>query len=216
MAVLCQQVVAGDYAFVLHTTNPVSGDKNEMMGELCVGLGEALVGNYPGRALSFTYNKATKQVSLPILLLYALCLRVCPGVCVCVCVCVSACVFVCVCVCVYVGVCVGVVCVCVRVRVRVRMCVCVSVRYVLCFCCFGTSNGVWSCVSPFFANTRGKCGRMPNALAKHYDGLHSSVNYTPKSDSHTLTAHSHTLTLTLALYSHTHATFDSTMTLHVG
>jgi len=64
MAVLCQQVVAGDYAFVLHTTNPVSGDKNEMMGELCVGLGEALVGNYPGRALSFTYNKATKQVAV--------------------------------------------------------------------------------------------------------------------------------------------------------
>jgi len=62
MAVLCQQVVAGDYAFVLHTTNPVTKDKDEMMGELCVGLGEALVGNYPGRALSFTYNKKSKQV----------------------------------------------------------------------------------------------------------------------------------------------------------
>jgi len=62
MAVLCQQVVAGDYAFVLHTTNPVSKDKDEMMGELCVGLGEALVGNYAGRALSFTYNKNSKEV----------------------------------------------------------------------------------------------------------------------------------------------------------
>jgi alpha-glucan,water dikinase len=64
MAVLCQQVVAGDYAFVLHTTNPVSNDKDEMMGEMCVGLGEALVGNYAGRALSFTYNKKSKQVSV--------------------------------------------------------------------------------------------------------------------------------------------------------
>ena len=36
---VCTQVVAGDYAFVLHTTNPVSKDKDEMMGELCVGLG---------------------------------------------------------------------------------------------------------------------------------------------------------------------------------
>jgi len=64
MAVLCQQVVAGDYAFVLHTTNPVSGAKDEVMGEICVGLGEALVGNYAGRALAFTYNKASKQVAV--------------------------------------------------------------------------------------------------------------------------------------------------------
>jgi alpha-glucan,water dikinase len=39
------QVVAGDYAFVLHTTNPVTNNKDEMMGELCIGLGEALVGS---------------------------------------------------------------------------------------------------------------------------------------------------------------------------
>ena len=64
MAVLCQQVVAGDYAFVLHTTNPVTKNTDEVLGEVCVGLGEALVGNYPGRALSFTYNKKTKEVAL--------------------------------------------------------------------------------------------------------------------------------------------------------
>lgn len=62
MAVLCQQVVAGDYAFVLHSYNPVSKDKDEVMGEMVLGLGEALVGNYPGRALSFTYNKKSKEV----------------------------------------------------------------------------------------------------------------------------------------------------------
>ena len=42
LTVACQ-VVAGDYAFVLHTTNPVTNNKDEMMGELCIGLGEALV-----------------------------------------------------------------------------------------------------------------------------------------------------------------------------
>jgi len=35
MAVLGQQVVASEYAFVLHTTNPITGNKNEMMGEVC-------------------------------------------------------------------------------------------------------------------------------------------------------------------------------------
>lgn len=64
MAVLCQQVVAGDYAFVLHSSNPVSKDKDEVMGELCIGLGEALVGNYPGRALSFTFNKKSKEIKV--------------------------------------------------------------------------------------------------------------------------------------------------------
>ena len=29
------QVVAAEYAFVLHTTNPISGAKDEMMGEVC-------------------------------------------------------------------------------------------------------------------------------------------------------------------------------------
>jgi alpha-glucan,water dikinase len=40
----------------------VSGDADEIMGEIVVGLGEALVGNYPGRALGFTVNKKTGQV----------------------------------------------------------------------------------------------------------------------------------------------------------
>jgi alpha-glucan,water dikinase len=57
MAVLVQQVVQPRYAFVLHTTNPVSGDASEIYGELVCGLGETLVGAYPGRALSFTAPK---------------------------------------------------------------------------------------------------------------------------------------------------------------
>ncbi|BDA48979.1 Alpha-glucan water dikinase, chloroplastic [Coccomyxa sp. Obi] len=53
MAVLLQQVVPAEYAFVLHTANPVTGKLGEVFGEVVVGMGEALVGNHPGRALSF-------------------------------------------------------------------------------------------------------------------------------------------------------------------
>jgi len=57
MAVLIQQVVEADYAFVIHTVNPVSGAKNEIFAEIVSGLGETLVGNYPGRAFSFSCDK---------------------------------------------------------------------------------------------------------------------------------------------------------------
>jgi alpha-glucan,water dikinase len=55
--VLVQQVVPARYSFVLHTTNPVSNDPAELYGELVFGLGETLVGAYPGRALSFSAAK---------------------------------------------------------------------------------------------------------------------------------------------------------------
>ena len=60
MAVLVQEVIEAEYAFVIHTANPFSGDRRELYGEVVVGLGETLCsGNYPGRALSFTarHNK---------------------------------------------------------------------------------------------------------------------------------------------------------------
>ena len=57
MAVLCQPVVQAQYAFVLHTTNPQTGDANEIYGEMVCGMGEALVGNFAGRALSFVAKK---------------------------------------------------------------------------------------------------------------------------------------------------------------
>ncbi len=64
MAVLIQQVVEADYAFVIHTTNPINGDANEIYAELVLGMGETLVGNYPGRAMSFVVNKATGKATL--------------------------------------------------------------------------------------------------------------------------------------------------------
>lgn len=57
MAVLCQKVVDAEYAFVIHTTNPLTNDTNEIYAEAVVGLGETLVGNAPGQALGFTVRK---------------------------------------------------------------------------------------------------------------------------------------------------------------
>ncbi|XP_021284061.1 alpha-glucan water dikinase 2 isoform X3 [Herrania umbratica] len=57
MAVLVQEVICGDYAFVIHTKNPLSGDTSEIYAEIVKGLGETLVGAYPGRAMSFIAKK---------------------------------------------------------------------------------------------------------------------------------------------------------------
>jgi alpha-glucan,water dikinase len=61
MAVLIQPVVPADYAFVIHTANPSSGNQDELYAEVVLGLGETLVGNFPGRALSFVFDKRTEQ-----------------------------------------------------------------------------------------------------------------------------------------------------------
>jgi alpha-glucan,water dikinase len=64
MAVLIQQVIAADYAFVIHTVNPLNGRDDEILAEVVPGLGETLVGNYPGRALGFVCNKANLELRL--------------------------------------------------------------------------------------------------------------------------------------------------------
>ncbi len=64
MAVLIQRVVEADYSFVIHTVNPFTGVKDEIYAEVVLGLGEALVGNYPGRALSFTCRKVEQEPHL--------------------------------------------------------------------------------------------------------------------------------------------------------
>eukprot|EP00262_Sarcandra_glabra_P002083 TRINITY_DN1233_c0_g2_i1.p1 TRINITY_DN1233_c0_g2~~TRINITY_DN1233_c0_g2_i1.p1 ORF type:complete len:1456 (+),score=336.06 TRINITY_DN1233_c0_g2_i1:107-4474(+) len=68
MAVLIQEIISADYAFVIHTTNPSSGDSSEIYAEVVKGLGETLVGAYPGRALSFVCKK--NGLSSPIVLGY--------------------------------------------------------------------------------------------------------------------------------------------------
>ncbi|WP_193214311.1 phosphohistidine-like domain-containing protein [Luteolibacter marinus] len=67
MAVLIQEVVAAEFAFVIHTVNPFNGDPGEIYAEVVLGLGETLVGNYPGRALSFVCKKNGGQ---PVVLAY--------------------------------------------------------------------------------------------------------------------------------------------------
>ena len=57
MAVLIQEVIEAEFAFVIHTVNPFSGNRDEVYAEVVLGLGETLVGNYPGRAMSFICPK---------------------------------------------------------------------------------------------------------------------------------------------------------------
>ena len=64
MAVLIQQIIEAEYAFVIHTQNPFTGDSRELYAEVVLGLGETLVSNYPGRALSFTIRKGESGINL--------------------------------------------------------------------------------------------------------------------------------------------------------
>ena len=61
------QVVPAEYAFVLHTANPITGARGQVFGELVHGMGEALVGNHPGRALSFKAGTGGVEVSCTVL-----------------------------------------------------------------------------------------------------------------------------------------------------
>jgi alpha-glucan,water dikinase len=64
MAVLIQPVVEAEYAFVIHTVNPASDNRDELYAEVVLGLGETLVGNYPGRALGFVWHKQLQSLSM--------------------------------------------------------------------------------------------------------------------------------------------------------
>lgn len=64
LAVLIQQVVPADYAFVIHTVNPLTGRRDELFAEVVVGMGETLVGNYPGRAMGFLCRKDDLELAL--------------------------------------------------------------------------------------------------------------------------------------------------------
>lgn len=64
MAVLLQSVIPAEYAFVLHTSNPITNARDEMCGEVVVGMGETLVGSHEGRALSFTCPASSSAVKI--------------------------------------------------------------------------------------------------------------------------------------------------------
>ena len=48
MAVLVQKIVPAEYAYVIHTTNPMTCEEEEVYVEACKGLGEVLVSDFPG------------------------------------------------------------------------------------------------------------------------------------------------------------------------
>jgi alpha-glucan,water dikinase len=64
MAVLIQQVVPAEYAFVIHTANPLTGNRDQCYAEVVLGMGETLVGNHPGRALSFLCGKSDWKIEI--------------------------------------------------------------------------------------------------------------------------------------------------------
>ncbi len=64
MAVLIQRVIEADYSFVVHTVNPFTNNNDEIYAEVVLGLGETLVANYPGRALSFSCAKGGREPRL--------------------------------------------------------------------------------------------------------------------------------------------------------
>jgi alpha-glucan,water dikinase len=71
MAVLIQRILPADYAFVLHTANPVAtsgaSESSALLGEVVVGLGETLAGSHPGRPFGFLAASASEPrvLSLP-------------------------------------------------------------------------------------------------------------------------------------------------------
>jgi len=65
MSILVQPVIDADHAFVIHTVNPSTNAVDELYAEVVQGMGETLVGNYPGRALSFTAKKSTDGAVSP-------------------------------------------------------------------------------------------------------------------------------------------------------
>ena len=64
MSVLVQKIIPAEYAFVIHTKNPIDNSKNEIFAEVVSGMGETLVGAYEGQSFSFIYNKENKNYEI--------------------------------------------------------------------------------------------------------------------------------------------------------
>jgi len=64
MSVLVQEAIDAEYAFVVHTQHPITGSDKDIYCEIVAGLGETLVGNFPGRSLGFSANKMNLSFSV--------------------------------------------------------------------------------------------------------------------------------------------------------
>lgn len=76
MSVLIQRIVPTQFSFTLKTGEPATGAQGQMSGEVVIGLGEALVGNFPGRALTFTTQQGGREVKVKTLPSKAVAFRV--------------------------------------------------------------------------------------------------------------------------------------------
>ncbi len=65
MAVLVQEMMIPEYSFIMHTINPVTGERDEVYIELAKGLGEALAaGRVPGTPYRMVCDKHTGAVRM--------------------------------------------------------------------------------------------------------------------------------------------------------
>ncbi|MFH1441634.1 MAG: sister chromatid cohesion protein PDS5, partial [Candidatus Omnitrophota bacterium] len=68
-AILIQEMIVPDYAFVIHTQNPNGVNRNELVIELVQGLGESLVSGteeFSGSPYRFIYNRSTGELFLKV------------------------------------------------------------------------------------------------------------------------------------------------------
>jgi len=61
ISILVQKIIPAEYAFVIHTKNPINNNSNEIFAEIVNGMGETLVGAYEGQSFSFINNKINKE-----------------------------------------------------------------------------------------------------------------------------------------------------------
>ena len=62
MSVIIQEMIAPDYSFIMHTQDPLGGDRDEVYAELAVGLGETLAsGKTPGRPFRLACAPAASE-----------------------------------------------------------------------------------------------------------------------------------------------------------
>jgi phosphoglucan,water dikinase len=76
MAVLLQELVMPDLSFILHTVNPLTGDRGEALAELAVGLGEVLASaTVPGEPYRLTCDRRTGATRLSACATFSVALR---------------------------------------------------------------------------------------------------------------------------------------------
>ncbi len=76
MAVLIQELVTPDLSFILHTVNPLTGNHEEAVAELAVGLGEVLASaSVPGVPYRLTCNRKSGAATLSACATFSIALR---------------------------------------------------------------------------------------------------------------------------------------------